>query len=376
MGEKNIWLRTVIAFVSGVAVTLAGVSFLLGYVLGNIGGAADFWRAFTLIRHSYVEQVDETRLWQGAIKGMVGSLNDPHSVYMDEEMYEAFQSEARGSFGGVGLVVGKKDDRLVVVAPIEGTPGDLAGVRSGDIIVAIDGEDTQNLDLTEAVGKIRGEEGSTVILTVCRGDETRDYAVVRDNIKVHSVKGKMLDDSIGYLRIASFNETVTDDFKQEYARLEAEGMKYIILDLRDNPGGLLDKSVEIAEFFVKEGPVVSTIENDGTRTTLSSHSDGSPYPFVVLVNHGSASASEIVAGAVQDTESGVLIGTKTYGKGSVQMLMPLTSGAVKMTVAKYYTPGEQVIDGVGITPNIVVEDDGASSEDIVLNKAIEYLKEK
>lgn len=374
LSKKNIWLRVVIAFVLGVILTLGGVLFLLGRVTGSAVGAVDFLRTLTVVERSFVESVDSALLWQGAVRGLVESLNDPHSIYMDEEMYQAFQSETSGSFSGVGLVVGKKDDQLVVVAPIEGTPGALAGVKSGDHIVAIDGEDTTNLNLTEAVGKIRGEEGTTVTLTIRRGSETREYAIVRDNIKVHSVSAKMLDDSIGYLRITNFNESVADDLKKEYARLEESGMKRVILDLRDNPGGLLDKSVEVAELFVKEGPVVSIVERDGMRTTYSSHSEGSPYPLVVLVNHGSASASEIVAGAVQDTQAGILIGSKTYGKGSVQTLMPLTNGAIKLTIAKYYTPNEQMIDGVGITPNIVVED--ADQEDAVLNQAIDYLKTK
>lgn len=374
LSKKNIWLRVVIAFVLGVILTLGGVLFLLGRVTGSAVGAVDFLRTLTVVERSFVESVDSALLWQGAVRGLVESLNDPHSIYMDEEMYQAFQSETSGSFSGVGLVVGKKDDQLVVVAPIEGTPGALAGVKSGDHIVAIDGEDTTNLNLTEAVGKIRGEEGTTVTLTIRRGSETREYAIVRDNIKVHSVSAKMLDDSIGYLRITNFNESVADDLKKEYARLEEAGMKRVILDLRDNPGGLLDKSVEVAELFVKEGPVVSIVERDGTRTTYSSHSEGSPYPLVVLVNHGSASASEIVAGAVQDTQAGILIGSKTYGKGSVQTLMPLTNGAIKLTIAKYYTPNEQMIDGVGITPDIVVED--ADQEDAVLNQAIDYLKTK
>lgn len=374
LSKKNIWLRVVIAFVLGVILTLGGVLFLLGRVTGSAVGAVDFLRTLTVVECSFVESVDSARLWQGAVRGLVESLNDPHSIYMDEEMYQAFQSETSGSFSGVGLVVGKKDDQLVVVAPIEGTPGALAGVKSGDHIVAIDGEDTTNLNLTEAVGKIRGEEGTTVTLTIRRGSETREYAIVRDNIKVHSVSAKMLDDSIGYLRITNFNESVADDLKKEYARLEEAGMKRVILDLRDNPGGLLDKSVEVAELFVKEGPVVSIVERDGTRTTYSSHSEGSPYPLAVLVNHGSASASEIVAGAVQDTQAGILIGSKTYGKGSVQTLVPLTNGAIKLTIAKYYTPNEQMIDGVGITPNIVVED--ADREDAVLKQAIDYLKTK
>lgn len=376
MSRKEKWLRMGLAFVMGVIVTLGTIVGLVCGMMGNVVGAADFFRTLSAVRYNYVEDVDTARLWQGAIGGMVDALGDPHSVYLDEQMYDAFLSETTGSFSGVGLVVGKKDDHLIVIAPIEGTPGDLAGVKSGDVILAIDGEDTTNLNLTEAVGKIRGVKNTSVTLTIRRGDAVQDYEIVRENIKVHSVKGKMLDDSIGYIRITNFNESVADDLKEEYTRLESEGMKRIVLDLRDNPGGLLDKSVEVAELFVKEGPVVSIVERDGSRTTFSSQGGGSPYPFVVLVNHGSASASEIVAGAVQDTESGILIGSQTYGKGSVQTMVPLLNGAVKLTIAKYYTPNEQIIDGVGITPNIIVEADELTSEDKTLNAAIEYLKTK
>lgn len=376
MSRKEKWLRMGIAFVMGV---IAAFSFIAGIVYGYMGNtlsAVDFLRTMSAVQVGYVEKVDTRKLWQGAISGMVDVLGDPHSIYLDEDLYQAFMDETSGSFGGVGLVVGKKDDQLVVVAPIEGTPGDLAGVKSGDVILAIDGEDVTGLNLIDAVGKIRGEEGTTVLLTIRRADETQEYAIVREQIKVPAVSAKMLDDSIGYIRITNFSETVADDLKSEYARLESEGMKRIVLDLRDNPGGLLDKSVEVAELFMKEGPVVSIVERDGTRMTFSSKGSGSPYPFVVLVNHGSASASEIVAGAVQDTESGVLIGSKTYGKGSVQKLIPLTDGAVKLTIARYYTPSERMIDGVGITPNIVIEAGDDDREDVVLNEAIKYLKEQ
>lgn len=370
------WMRIALAFLLGIALTLGGVFFCLGRIMGDAVGAVDFLRALTVVERNYVEPIESSRLWQGSITGLMEALGDPHSIYLDEEMFAAFQSETSGSFGGVGLVVGKKNEELIVVAPIEGTPGEQAGVKSGDVIIAIDGEDTSKMNLTEAVGKIRGEEGSSVTLTIRRGDQTRDYTIVRDNIQVHAVSAKMLDNNIGYLRITNFNEGVADELKKEYERLEAEGMKKVILDLRDNPGGLLDKSVEVAERFVEAGPVVSIVERDGSRTMYESNSNGCPYPIAVLVNQGSASASEIVAGAIQDTESGVLIGSKTYGKGSVQTLIPLRNGAVKLTIAKYYTPNEQVIDGVGITPNIVVEVNETDKDDKVLQAAIDYLKTK
>ena len=376
LSKKRMWLRLLFAFFMGGLLTLSGLLFALEHAMSGAVGAIDFIRALTLLKYKYVDTVDADKLWQGSIRGMVEALDDQHSIYMDEEMFDVFESATSGSFGGVGLTVGKKDDDLIVVAPIEGTPGEKAGVKSGDIIRKIDGEDTTNMNLTEAVDKIRGEEGTSVTLTILRGDSEKDYTIVRDNIKVHAVSGKMLEGDIGYLRITTFNEEVGEDLKKEYDRLEKEGMKRIILDLRDNPGGLLDQSVKVAELFVAKGPVVSIVERDGDRTTYESKSEGCPYPIAVLVNQGSASASEIVAGAIQDTKSGTLIGTKTFGKGSVQGVFPFHSGAIKLTIAKYYTPNEAVIDGVGITPDIVVEANANSKRDNVLQTAIDHLKTK
>ena len=370
------WIRMVIAFLAGSMLTLGGILFIAEHAMNGAGGAIDFFRVLTVIERKYVDQPESEKLWHGSINGMVEALDDPHSIYMDAEQFDAFQSATSGSFGGVGLVVGEKDDELVVVSPIEGTPGEKAGVKSGDVILKIDDEDATKLNLSEAVEKIRGKEGTSVTLTVRRGQETKEFTIVRDNIQVHAVSGKMLEGDIGYLRITNFNEVVADDLKKEYDRLEKEGMKRIILDLRDNPGGLLDQSVEVSELFVPKGPVVSIVERNGNKTTYESKSEGSPYPVAVLVNQGSASASEIVAGAIQDTKSGTLIGTKTFGKGSVQGVYPLHSGAVKLTIARYYTPNETLIDGVGITPDIVVEADGSSTHDNVLQAAIAHLKKK
>lgn len=376
MNKKEMWIRMVIAFLAGSMLTLGGILFIAEHAINGAGGAIDFFRVLTVIERKYVDQPESEKLWHGSISGMVEALDDPHSIYMDAEQFDAFQSATSGSFGGVGLVVGEKDDELVVVSPIEGTPGEKAGVKSGDVILKIDDEDATKLNLSEAVEKIRGKEGTSVTLTIRRGQETKEFTIVRDNIQVHAVSGKMLEGDIGYLRITNFNEVVADDLKKEYDRLEKEGMKRIILDLRDNPGGLLDQSVEVSELFVPKGPVVSIVERNGNKTTYESKSEGSPYPVAVLVNQGSASASEIVAGAIQDTKSGTLIGTKTFGKGSVQGVYPLHSGAVKLTIARYYTPNETLIDGVGITPDIVVEADSGSTHDNVLQAAIAHLKKK
>jgi carboxyl-terminal processing protease len=329
------------------------------------------------VKARYVEQVDTETLVAGAVKGMVSSLGDPHSIYMDAKMYKDFMVETEGSFGGVGMVLGVKDKTLTVVSPIEGTPSDKAGIKSGDQILQIDGKDTKDMALDEAVNKIRGPEGTTVSLAVRHESEpTKEITLTRSNIQIKTVAGKMLPDKIGYIRISMFNDNTGNDFAQKYKELEAEGMKSIILDLRDNPGGLLEESVKVASKFVPKGPVVSVVTRDGHRETHSSNLEAIKYPVAVLVNGGSASASEIVSGAIQDTASGTLIGTKTYGKGSVQTVLRLDSGAIKLTIAKYLTPNDRSINGIGIEPDIKVEMDKDAKSDVQLDKAIEFVKEK
>ena len=317
-------------------------------------------------------------LMTGAVKGMVASLGDPHSVYMDQKMFKEFMIETEGSFGGVGIVVGVKDKMLTVVSPIEGTPGDKAGIKSGDRIIKIDGQDTKDMTLDEAVSKIRGPEGSQVTLLISRGSEApKDYTLTRSNIQIKTVSGKMLPNNIGYIRVSMFNENTANDFNRKYQELEKEGMKGLVLDLRDNPGGLLAESVKVANKLVPKGPIVSVVTKDGTRETHTSNLEAVKYPLAVLVNGGSASASEIVAGAVQDTGSGTLVGTKTYGKGSVQTLMKLGEDAVKLTIAKYLTPADRSINGIGIEPDVKVEAGGRdSSVDVQLDKAVEVIKSK
>ncbi|MCE5284700.1 MAG: S41 family peptidase, partial [Pelosinus sp.] len=320
-------------------------------------------------------------------KGMVAALNDPHSIYMDPKMYKKLMTDTEGSFGGVGIVVGMKDKVLTVIAPIEGTPGDKAGIKSGDQIIKIDGAETKDLVMDEAVDKIRGPEGSKVVLSIRRGEESlKDYELVRSNIPIKTVAGKMLPDNIGYIRIAMFNENTSADFLKAYQELEDQGMKAMILDLRDDPGGLLKECVKVAGKIVPKGPVVSVVERSGETKTEYSSLESIKYPLVVLVNGGSASASEIVAGAVQDTGAGVLVGTKTYGKGSVQTIIPLLDkgkfgsaaggDAIKLTIAKYLTPSGRSINGIGIEPDVKVELPEGSEKDVQLDKAIEVIKSK
>lgn len=372
-----------IALVVATVLLMSGLLvYLLQSTLGDAAGAIRLFKALHIIKSRYVEDVPVDTLMTGAVKGMVNSLGDPHSIYMDPKMYKEFMIETEGSFGGVGIVLGAKDKVLTVISPIEGTPGEKAGIKSGDEIVKIDGQDTKGLALDEAVSKIRGPEGTKVTLTIRRGQETKDYVLTRSNIQIKTVSGKMLPDNVGYIRISMFNENTGSDLAKKYQELEKEGMKAIVLDLRDNPGGLLDESVKVANKFVPKGPVVSVITRDGRRDTSTSNLEAVKYPCAVLINGGSASASEIVAGAVQDTGAGTLVGTKSYGKGSVQTLMRLDKDdAIKLTIAKYYTPKDRSINGIGIEPDVKVElpehvQPGQEVKDVQLDKAVEIVKSK
>lgn len=381
MSRRKIILGAVALVMATVVLTTSAFVYVLHVYAGDAASTLRLFRAMQIIKSRYVENTSADTLLTGAIKGMVSSLGDPHSIYMDPKMFKDFMVETEGSFGGVGIVLGAKEKVLTVVSPIEGTPGEKAGIKSGDSIIKINGQDTKTMALDEAVSKIRGPEGTQVTLTILRGQDIRDYTLTRSNIQIKTVSGKMLPENIGYMRISMFNEQTNNEFVKKYQELEKEGMKAIILDLRDNPGGLLDECVKVANKFVPKGPVVSVVTRDGRRDTSTSNLEAVKYPCVVLVNGGSASASEIVAGAIQDTGAGTLIGTKTFGKGSVQTIMRLDGGAaIKLTIAKYYTPGGRSINGVGIEPDVKVDlpekMDGTEMKDTQLDKALEIVKSK
>ncbi len=346
----------------------------------ELAATLKLFRASQVVKGNYVGTAEGVNLMNGAVKGLVNALGDPYSIYMDPKMYSELMLETKGSFGGVGIVLGVKDKMLTVVAPIEGTPAEAAGILSGDAIIRIDAQDTKDMALDEAVGKIRGAEGSKVKLTIQRtGQEPREYILTRATIILKSVSGKMLGDRMGYIRLAMFSETSGDDFARKMAELEEQGMKSLILDLRNNPGGLIDQSVKVAGLLVPKGPVVSVIGKDGARETFQSTLEKPVLPLVVLINGGSASASEIVAGAIQDRGAGKLVGLKTFGKGSVQRVVPLDKdSAVKITIAEYHTPNDRSIHGKGIEPDVVVEMpkdlDKESKQDPQLEKAVEVLK--
>jgi len=318
-----------------------------------------FSEVLTLVRHNYVESTNSRELIFGAIRGMLEGL-DPHSSFMPPELYKEMQVETQGSFGGLGIEITVRERYLTVVAPIEGTPADRAGIVAGDRIIRIDGAPTKDMTLVDAVRKLRGPKGTPVTITILREDQDPfDVTVTRDIIEVHSVRTSDLGDGIGYIRLISFQERTSRDLQDELKALREKGMRGLVLDLRNNPGGLLTQAVQIADLFLEKGKLIVYTEGRAKSQNLSfvdQHDNPQDFPMVVLVNKGSASASEIVAGALQDHQRAVVVGTQTFGKGTVQTVIPLNDGSgLRLTTAKYFTPNKRAIDGAGLTPDIVVE---------------------
>lgn len=360
-----------------VVATLTFIGWQLQVVTGDAAETLKFLRAMHLIKNNFDGPVDNTKLFDGAIEGMVKSLDDPYTSYLDKKAFANLTEVTEGSFGGIGIVFGKRDDDFVVISALPDNPGALAGIKSGDKIIEIDGTSTKDMNMEEVATKIRGPKDTEVTLKLLDKDgKEKTVRIIRKEIKNPSVGGELLPDTkIGYLRIAVFNENTGADFAAEYKKLEEAGMQATILDLRGNPGGVLDDGVAVAQLLVPKGPIVSIIYNDGTQFTESSTLEKVKYPLAVLVDGGSASASEIVAGAIKDTKAGKLFGTKTFGKGSVQGVYRLdNSTAIKITTAKYYTPSGVSIHNVGIEPDEVVELPDNATEDVQLKTAEKYLQ--
>ena len=316
-----------------------------------------------LIQKDYVEETKSKDLIYGAIKGMLETL-DPHSAFMPPNMYKEMQEETKGRFEGLGIEITVKDGILTVVSPIEGTPAYRAGVLAGDQIVKIDGEPTNNFTLLDSVKRLRGPRGTKVTITIMREGLTKpkDFTLVRDVIPVRSVRYELLEKNYGYIRLSQFQEKTDGEFEKAMKALEEESkgtLKGLVLDLRNNPGGLLDQAVKISDRFIESGLIVSVEgRKEDQKMKFFAHPDGNSvrYPLVVLVNGGSASAAEIVAGAIQDQGRGVIVGTQTFGKGSVQTIIPLKDGSgLRLTTARYYTPNGRSIQAKGIVPDIIVK---------------------
>lgn len=323
-----------------------------------------FGDVFDRVRSDYVEEVKDSDLVEAAINGMLTSL-DPHSGYMNEKAFKEMQVQTKGEFGGLGIEVTMDNGLVKVVSPIDDTPAFKAGIQPGDYVSHIDDEQVLGLTLSEAVEKMRGPVDSKVKLTILREDasEPLDLTLTRAVIKIRAARGKAEGDDVAYVRVTSFNEQTTDLMREEFDKIKKSlpNLRGLVLDLRNNPGGLLEQAVSVADAFLTQGEVVSTRERDPSKTKRYSAHDGDELideaiPVVVLVNSGSASASEIVAGALQDHKRAIILGTKTFGKGSVQTVIPLTEhGAIRLTTARYYTPSGHSIQAKGITPDIVVE---------------------
>lgn len=323
-----------------------------------------FNEVLDIIEKNYVEDVDSKTLLQGAINGMVKSL-DPHSLYMTPEMYKDLEVDTRGVFGGIGIEIGIKNQVLTVISPLEDTPAHRAGIQAGDQIIRIDGKSTKDIAIMEAVKRLRGPRDSKVTLTIVRDQDMtkmRDVTLTRAIIKIQSVKHRILEDRIGYVRLAAFNERTADDLRKALKDLDAskeKPLKGLVLDMRNNPGGLLTQAIDVSDLFLRTGVIVSTkgkTKNMETQSVARDQGVEPTCPLVVLVNEGTASAAEIVAGALQDNGRAMLLGTQTFGKGSVQTVIPLEDGsALKLSTAKYYTPKGRSIQAEGILPDVAVK---------------------
>jgi carboxyl-terminal processing protease len=352
-----------------VVLVLVSASFLIGAGMAKRvlarGDDYENLRVFTevlsLVQSNYVEDIENKKLVEGAIKGLLKTL-DPHTSYMPPEIYKEMQVETEGQFGGLGIEITVRDDQLTVVSPIEDTPAFRAGLKAGDRILKIDGEITKEISLLDAVRKMRGPRGTPVTITIMREDfeAPKDFTITRDVIKIHSVTYRKLDDTLGYVRLRNFHKTTGDELEEALRDLEEQKISGLVLDLRNNPGGLLNQAVDVVDKFVgKDQLIVYTqgrVRNQNMRFSSKGDRPHLEYPLVILVNGGSASASEIVAGALQDHGRAIVLGTQTFGKGSVQTIIPLSDGSgLRLTTARYYTPKGYLIQGNGIAPDIKVE---------------------
>jgi len=345
-----------------------------------------FWETWKTLEEKYVnsEDLDTQEMIYGAISGMIDSIDDPYTLFLDPDDSEIFSEDITGEFGGVGMEVGAREGQLKVIAPLEGTPAKEAGLRAGDIIMKVDGELTADMTLDEAVKRIRGEEGTEVVLTIFRESwsESRDIRVVRDIIEVPSLEWELKDDNVAYVQIYHFTQKASDDFSKAGREIMNSSADKIVLDLRNNPGGYLGVAQNIGGWLLERGTVVA-IEDFGDSREREEYKASGPstladYPIVCLINKGSASGSEILAGALRDNRGILLIGETSFGKGSVQQLVPLSNGSsLKVTVAKWLTPKGESISGSGLEPDIKVEmneEDYEQNIDKQLEMAIELVK--
>lgn len=348
------WIRKIIGYL--VAFCLLGILFMFlafWYMFGRATALPNFIHTYYIATQNFIEPVSKTSLWDGLSKGLIGALDEKHSLYLTKEDFTSMKEETAASYAGIGVVIGQTDNGIVAAHVMEDQPAEKAGLKDGDIILAVDGQSTEGMALDNVSSAIRGKAGTTVTLTVSRNGEKLDFPIVRDKVVMPTVRSRMLTDHIGYIRVSQFAEPTGEDFAEQYKDLKAQGMTKLVLDLRNNPGGLVTTAAAIANYILPQGPFVTVQARGGPMEAYESQGLEEPIPLVVLMNKNSASASEIIAGAVQDEGVGKILGTLSYGKGTVQAVLHNLAGeAVKVTIAKYHTPKDRVIDGIGITPDI------------------------
>lgn len=328
----------------------------------------------SMLEKNYIENFDDTELSEKMYAAMTDAMDDPYTCYLTKEQMAAFTDDSSGRMSGIGVVIAEEDGHCVIKEVLEGSPAEKAGIKAGDIITEIDGTDVSGMPITEISSMTKGVENTNVNISVMRGTKRLDFNVERKSIELKYVTGKC-DGNIGYIKITEFSQVAAEQFKTMLADLEKQNIKGLIIDLRNNPGGIIDVVAEIADTILPEGLITYTVDKYGNRRDILSAEGELDMPVAVLVNGGSASASELLAGALQDRKKGIIIGTQTFGKGIVQGLYSLSDGSgLKITIQKYYTPNGVCINGIGITPDYVIENDG--NEDLQYNKAMELLKTK
>ncbi len=353
-----------ICLVGGLFLSGGAVTKVLAIARGEYESLETFTNILAIVKKNYVDDVDGKDLIKGAIRGMLSSL-DPHSAYLTPDLFKELQTETQGKFGGLGIEITIRGGVLTVVSPIEDTPADRAGIKAGDQIIKIEDEFTKDMTLVKAVRKMRGLKGSKINISVRRKGVPRllDFAIVRDIIRIRSVRYRTLEEGFAYIRIAQFQERTKRDLQKALEKLGSENGEILglVLDLRNNPGGLLTQAVRVSDLFLDSGLIVYTEGRlDQQKQKYYAHKEGSwtEFPMVILVNGGSASASEIVAGAMQDHKRAIVLGTKTFGKGSVQTILPLDDrSAIRLTTARYFTPKGRSIQAAGIVPDIAMENE-------------------
>lgn len=371
-------LKTALMAILGILLTvLVVLTGVFWYISGSPLGFAKFGYTYYITTQWAMDPPAKEELFVNMLKGLTKGTHDKHTTYLNKDDMKELEMHTSSSYSGIGLLLDFSDGKtLKVGATMEGQPAEAAGLQKGDQILAIDGTPVSDIEKDEVANHIRGEEGTFVVLTILHNGEEQEVSIERKTIVMPTVKSQMLIDDVGYIRVTQFAEKTVDEFAKAYEELEAQGMKRLVLDLRDNPGGLITTAHGIGQYIVPKGPIATVQTRRGKTTAYMSRGEHTLLPLVVLINGNSASASEIIAGAVQDTKSGTIVGTKSYGKGTVQSVLPGLDGeGMKITIARYHTPNDRVIDGIGIEPDEIVEPSKIDpDEDVQMERAIEIVR--